>query len=138
MSWYNPFKPNSTAVPLTAAQPELTGPLLPYDAVGSAYGIREYVSGPSWVTTTGVVTQTTPTPSHAAMSNDIENNPAYTASVATLVDLWQQKFGNAWVDLPEVTADAFFMVAYTRLKHLGRLEEVYLYDKVKTVVRIPE
>jgi hypothetical protein len=70
------------------------------------------------------------------MSHELEH-PAMTATVQEVENLWLQRYGRDWQDSTEVLKDAFFRVAYARLKNLGRIEETYLADKNKAVCRLP-
>jgi hypothetical protein len=66
------------------------------------------------------------------------DNPAWSASVATLVDVWLAKFGDKWVEEKEVIADPFFSIVAARLTPLSRLEKHFIPDKLGTVYRIVE
>ena len=61
-----------------------------------------------------------------------------TTPLPTLIDLWVARFGNEWVDLETVDDDAFFSMAYRRLKQMGQLETHYLTDRARYVCRKPK
>jgi hypothetical protein len=72
-----------------------------------------------------------------ATSMDIEHD-AFETPIATLIDLWVARFGNEWVDLETVDDDAFFSMAYRRLKQMSQLETHYLTDRARYVCRKPK
>jgi hypothetical protein len=65
------------------------------------------------------------------------SEPVFDTPVATLLDLWVNKYGNAWIDTTEIERDPFYSIAYMRLKALGELEVHYLTDRSKYVCRKP-
>lgn len=69
---------------------------------------------------------------------EIKEHEAFNTSIATLLDLWVTRFGNEWVDLEDIENDAFFAIAYKRLKQMGELEQHYLTDRARYVCRKPE
>lgn len=66
------------------------------------------------------------------------NSEVFSAKVETLVDLWQTRYGNEWVDLEEVEKEHFYELVYKRLRQLGQLEQHYLTDRSRFVCRKPE
>lgn len=74
---------------------------------------------------------------NATTSMELEHE-AYETPVAMLIDLWVARFGNEWVDLETVDDDAFFSMAYRRLKQMGQLETHYLTDRARYVCRKPK
>jgi hypothetical protein len=66
------------------------------------------------------------------------DNPAWSESVSTIVDLWLAKFGDGWVEGSELENDIFFSIIATRLIKLNRLEKHHLPDRFYCVYRIVE
>lgn len=65
-------------------------------------------------------------------------NPAWGASISTLVDTWLARFGDNWVDGSELEGDTFFSIAATRLIQINRLEKHSVPNKFQVVYRIVE
>ena len=66
------------------------------------------------------------------------DSEVFSAKVETLVDLWQTRYGNEWVDLEEVEKEHFYALVYKRLRQLGQLEQHFLTDRSRFVCRKPE
>jgi hypothetical protein len=66
------------------------------------------------------------------------DNPAWSESVSTLVDLWLAKFGDRWVKEDELINDDFFSIVATRLNRLNRLEKHTIPTNFFSVYRIVE
>ena len=72
-----------------------------------------------------------------AVQSSALTHPAYDCSLDFLEDLWVTRFGHDWTDYEEIRDDAFFEVAYLRLRQAARLEQHYLTDRSKYVIRKP-
>jgi hypothetical protein len=66
------------------------------------------------------------------------DNPAWSESVSTVVDLWLAKFGDRWVIEDELLTDDFFSIVATRLIKLNRLEKHTIPTNFFSVYRIVE
>jgi hypothetical protein len=66
------------------------------------------------------------------------DNPAWSASISTIVDLWLAKFGDKWVEGSELECDIFFSIIATRLLKINRLERHNVPNKFYEVYRIVE
>jgi hypothetical protein len=66
------------------------------------------------------------------------DNPAWSASVSTIVDTWLAKFGDKWVEESELLGDTFFAIVATRLVQINRLEKHNVPNKFYSVYRIVE
>jgi len=63
---------------------------------------------------------------------------AFNVPVDSLVNIWVMRFGHDWVELERIEEDAFFSVAFKRLKQLGEVEVHFLTDRARYVCRMPE
>ena len=63
---------------------------------------------------------------------------AFKVSVDDLVNVWIVRFGHDWVALESIEEDAFFSLAFKRLKQLGEVEVHFLTDRARYVCRMPE
>jgi hypothetical protein len=54
-----------------------------------------------------------------------------------LIDIWECRFGNDWVDLVELVDDPFFIGVAQRLRTEGELEAHYLTDRARLMCRKP-
>ena len=63
---------------------------------------------------------------------------AFSAPVDNLVNIWVTRFGHDWVELESIEEDAFFSLAFKRLKQLGEVEVHFLTDRARYVCRMPE
>jgi hypothetical protein len=63
---------------------------------------------------------------------------AFKVSVDDLVNVWIVRFGHDWVELERIEEDAFFRLAFNRLKQLGEVEVHFLTDRARYVCRMPE
>lgn len=79
-----------------------------------------------------------PDPFVRRLTSAEQNDAVFQTPVATLIDLWVEKYGFLWVDVDCVEQDPFYRLAYARLKALGHLEVHYLTDRSKYVCRKPE
>jgi hypothetical protein len=79
-----------------------------------------------------------PAPANRLIRTEDLKGPPFDAPVATLLDLWINKYGHAWVDVDAVMQDPFYSLAYARLKALGEVEVHYLTDRAIYVCRKPE
>jgi hypothetical protein len=77
------------------------------------------------------------TPSKPPFAFD-PDNPAWSASISTIVDLWLAKFGDKWVEESELEGDIFFAIVATRLLQTKRLEKHNVPNKFQSVYRIVE
>jgi hypothetical protein len=50
-------------------------------------------------------------------------------------DLWDMRWGNDWVPLEAIEADAFFSEAYRAMREAGEIETHYLTDRARYVCR---
>ena len=50
-------------------------------------------------------------------------------------DLWDVRWGNNWVCLETIEADAFFSKAYKAMREAGEIETHYLTDRARYVCR---
>ena len=66
------------------------------------------------------------------------DNPAWSASISTIVDTWLAKFGDKWVEESELEGDTFFSIVATRLIQMNRLEKHNVPNKFQSVYRIVE
>lgn len=66
------------------------------------------------------------------------NSEVFNAKIEDLVNLWQTRYGNEWVDLIDVEQEPFYLLVYKRLRQLGQLEQHYLTDRSRFVCRKPE
>lgn len=66
------------------------------------------------------------------------DNPAWSASISTIVDTWLAKFGDKWVEESELEGDPFFSIVATRLLQIKRLERHNIPNKFQSVYRIVE
>lgn len=66
------------------------------------------------------------------------NSDVFKASIEDLVNLWQTRFGNEWVDLETIENDNAYSLVCKRLRSLGQLEVHYLTDRARFVCRKPE
>jgi hypothetical protein len=66
------------------------------------------------------------------------DNPAWSASISTIVDTWLAKFGDKWVEESELESDTFFSIVATRLIQMNRLEKHNVPNKFQSVYRIVE
>ena len=67
---------------------------------------------------------------------DLESLP-FSTPIEMLINLWVARYGNEWVDVNEVLTDAFYGLAFKRLKAMGKLETHYLTNKSRFVCRKP-
>ena len=44
------------------------------------------------------------------------------AEIGSLIDAWRMRFGTQWVSFIEIREDAFFAVAFIRLRNEGHFE----------------
>ena len=65
-------------------------------------------------------------------------NPAWSESISTIVDLWLAKFGDRWVEEKDLIGDTFFSIVATRLIKLNRLEKHTIPTNFFSVYRIVE
>jgi len=63
---------------------------------------------------------------------------AFNIPVSRLIDVWEARFGNKWIDLETLEGDEFFSSAFKRLKQLGEVEVHFLTDRARYVCRMPE
>ena len=63
---------------------------------------------------------------------------AFKVPVDNLVNIWVLRFGHDWVELERIEDDAFFSLAFKRLKQLGEVEVHFLTDRARYVCRMPE
>ena len=63
---------------------------------------------------------------------------AFKIPIDRLVNLWIARFGNDWVPMELIEEDAFFSLAFKRLKQLGEVEVHFLTDRARYVCRMPE
>ena len=63
---------------------------------------------------------------------------AFKVPVDSLVNIWVLRFGHDWVELERIEDDAFFSLAFKRLKQLGEVEVHFLTDRARYVCRMPE
>lgn len=77
------------------------------------------------------------TPDNEVTTADLESE-VFNTPMDALVDLWQTRYGNNWVDISEVMEDRFYGRAYKRLRSMGQLEVHYLTDRARFVCRKPE
>jgi hypothetical protein len=63
---------------------------------------------------------------------------AFKVPVDNLVNIWVLRFGHDWVELERIEEDAFFSLAFKRLKQLGEVEVHFLTDRARYVCRMPE
>lgn len=61
----------------------------------------------------------------------------FEVAVERLLDLWQTRYGDEWVDIDALAAEPFYALVYKRLKAMGRLETHYLTDRARFVCRKP-
>lgn len=61
----------------------------------------------------------------------------FEVAIERLLDLWQTRYGDEWVDIDALSAEPFYALMYKRLKALGRLETHYLTDRARFVCRKP-
>ena len=66
------------------------------------------------------------------------DNPAWSESISTIVDLWLAKFGDKWVDEKDLLHDTFFAIVATRLLQTNRLEKHTVPTNFFSVYRIVE
>ena len=66
------------------------------------------------------------------------DNPAWSADVSTLVDLWLAKYGDAWVNASDLHDDTFYSIVATRLLTEKRLERHERLDNFYSVFRLVE
>lgn len=57
------------------------------------------------------------------------------ASLDVMHDLWEARWGNDWVSLEAIEADAFFSEAYRAMREAGEIETHYLTDRARYVCR---
>jgi hypothetical protein len=55
-----------------------------------------------------------------------------------LINLWECRFGNDWVDIFDLVEDAFFIKVAQRLRAEGELEAHYLTDRARLMCRKPK
>jgi hypothetical protein len=55
-----------------------------------------------------------------------------------LIDIWECRFGNDWIDLDELADDPFFIGIAVRLRAEGELEAHYLTDRARLMCRKPK
>jgi len=63
---------------------------------------------------------------------------AFNVPVDSLVNIWVMRFGHDWVELERIEEDAFFSVAFKRLKQLGEVEVHFLTDRARYVCWMQE
>ena len=63
---------------------------------------------------------------------------AFIVPVDSLINVWVIRFGHDWVELERIEEDAFFSLAFKRLKQLGEVEVHFLTDRARYVCRMPE
>lgn len=66
------------------------------------------------------------------------DNPAWSESISTIVDLWLAKFGDKWVEEKDLLHDTFFAIVATRLLQTNRLEKHTVPTNFFSVYRIVE
>ena len=66
------------------------------------------------------------------------DNPAWSASISTIVDLWSAKFGDKWVEEKDLVEDTFFAIVASRLLQTRRLEKHTIPTNFFSVYRIVE
>jgi hypothetical protein len=76
-----------------------------------------------------------------AMSDGITSkeleSAVFEVAVESLLDLWQTRYGDEWVDIEALEDESFYALVYKRLKALGRVETHYLTDRARFVCRKP-
>jgi hypothetical protein len=72
------------------------------------------------------------------ITSAILESEAFKVSVDDLVNVWIVRFGHDWVALELIEEDAFFSLAFKRLKQLGEVEVHFLTDRARYVCRMPE
>ena len=55
-----------------------------------------------------------------------------------LINLWECRFGNEWVDMLDLAEDVFFLEVAQRLRVEGELEAHYLTDRARLMCRKPK
>ena len=63
---------------------------------------------------------------------------AFKIPIDRLVNIWIARFGHDWVPMELIEDDAFFKLAFNRLKQLGEVEVHFLTDRARYVCRMPE
>jgi hypothetical protein len=61
----------------------------------------------------------------------------FEVAVERLLDLWQTRYGDEWVDIDALSTEPFYALVYKRLKAVGRIETHYLTDRARFVCRKP-
>lgn len=56
-------------------------------------------------------------------------------SLDVMHDLWDVRWGNNWVSIETIEADAFFSKAYKAMREAGEIETHYLTDRATYVCR---
>ena len=69
-------------------------------------------------------------------SKELES-AVFEVAVERLLDLWQTRYGDEWVDIEALEDESFYALVYKRLKSLGRIETHYLTDRARFVCRKP-
>ena len=73
----------------------------------------------------------------SVLSMELESE-AFNVPIDRLVNIWVMRFGHNWVELERIEEDAFFSLAFKRLKQLGEVEVHFLTDRARYVCRMPE
>jgi len=74
----------------------------------------------------------------ARMLTDPTQESLTTLPSERLVDMWECRFGNNWIDLDTIVDDPFFSAIAIRLRAEGELEAHYLTDRSRLMCRKPK
>lgn len=69
-------------------------------------------------------------------STELESE-VFEVAVERLLDIWQTRYGDEWIEIDSLSTEPFYALVYKRLKALGRLETHYLTDRARFVCRKP-
>ena len=114
----------NTSAPMTVLQ---NGNVTLGQVSGGPFGSSGVLRAPG-----GVITE-----ENSVTEQDLESE-VFNTPIEALVNLWQTRYGNNWVDLAEVMDDRFYARVFKRLRSMGMLESHYLTDRARFVCRKPE
>ena len=81
--------------------------------------------------------QQTSMPKHFRLLNEAAlTHEAFDTPIDTLCNLWLAKYGDTWVQKADVIDEEFFSLAAQRLLSLGKMEEYYMSDTGRSVLRV--
>lgn len=105
----------------------------PHQTIGALSGSQTTVLGSTATTNRARIKQLDSEVTTAMLESE-----AFKVPVDNLVNIWVLRFGHDWVELESIEDDAFFSLAFKRLKQLGEVEVHFLTDRARYVCRMPE